>query len=254
MTGNFITVPAPITNPLIVIPAIDEAETVGAVVAAVRVGCPDCTILVVDDGSTDDTAALASRAGALVASHAVNLGVGGAMRTGFQYAFRNGHDAVVQVDGDGQHPESQIGILLEGLESSDIVIGARFGSDHDYPIGFVRRLAIRILSRAVSIHCKTRLTDVTSGFRAAGPRAIRLFASHYPIEYLGDTVESLVLAGKVGLTIREVPVAMEERRSGRPSQSPFAATMHLVRAAFVTLQSFIRRPPDGAQALVEPAR
>jgi hypothetical protein len=174
------------------------------------------------------------------------------MRTGFHYAFRNGHDAVVQVDGDGQHPADQIGILLEGLESSDIVVGSRFGPDHDYPIGFTRRLAIRVLSRAVSIHCRTRLTDATSGFRAAGPRAIRLFASHYPIEYLGDTVESLVLAGKVGLSVQEVSIAMHERNSGRPSQSPFAATMHLVRAAFVTAQSFIRRPPDGAQALVGP--
>ena len=252
MTGNFITMPASVTNPLIVIPAIDEAETIGDVVAAVRASCSDCTILVVDDGSTDDTAALAALAGAMVASHAVNLGVGGAMRTGFHYAFRNDHDAVVQVDGDGQHPENQIAILLEGLESSDIVIGARFGPDHDYPIGFVRRLAIRILSRAVSIHCKTRLTDVTSGFRAAGPRAIRLFANHYPIEYLGDTVESLVLAGKVGLSVSELPVAMEPRQSGRPSQSPLAATMHLIRAAFITLQSFIRRPPRGARALVGP--
>ncbi len=252
MTGNFITMPASVTNPLIVIPAIDEAETVGDVVVAVRAASPDCTILVVDDGSTDDTGALASRAGALVASHAVNLGVGGAMRTGFHYAFRNGHDAVVQVDGDGQHPESQIGILLKGLESSDIVVGSRFGPDHDYPIGFVRRVAIRILSRAVSIHCKTRLTDATSGFRAAGPRAIRLFASHYPIEYLGDTVESLVLAGKVGLSVREVPVAMEQRQRGRPSQSPVAAAMHLIRAAFITLQSFIRRPPRGARELVGP--
>ncbi len=254
MTGIFSTMSGPITNPLIVIPALDEAETVGEVVAAVQVAMPGCTVLVVDDGSTDDTVAAATQVGALVASHAVNLGVGAAMRTGFHYAFRNGHDAVVQVDGDGQHPADQIGILLEGLESSDIVVGSRFGSDHDYPIGFVRRLAIRILSRAVSIHCKTRLTDVTSGFRAAGPRAIRLFASHYPTEYLGDTVESLVLAGKVGLSVGELPVAMEPRQSGRPSQSPLAATMHLARATFITLQSFIRRPPQGSQALVGPTR
>ncbi len=241
--------PSRIARPLIVIPAIDEAETVGDVVTAVRAACGWCTILVVDDGSTDDTAAVASRAGAIVASHAVNLGVGGAMRTGFHYAFRKGHDAVIQVDGDGQHPASQVGILLDGLETSDIVVGSRFGSDHDYPIRFARRLAIRILSRSVSVHCKTRITDATSGFRAAGPRAIRLFARHYPIEYLGDTVESLVLAGKVGLTVSEVPVAMESRRSGRPSQSFLAATMHLIRAAFVTLQSFIRRVPRGAREL-----
>ncbi len=243
----------PITNPLIVIPAVDEAETVGQVVSAVRAECPTYAILVVDDGSTDDTVVSAERAGAMVASHAVNLGVGGAMRTGFHYAFRNGHDAVIQVDGDGQHPANQIGILLDGLAFNDIVVGSRFGPDHEYSIGFVRRLAIRILSRAVSIHCRTRLTDATSGFRAAGPRAIRLFASHYPIEYLGDTVESLVLAGKVGLTVAEVPVAMEPRQNGRPSQSPFAATMHLIRATFITLQSFIRRPPRGTRALVRPA-
>jgi len=237
-------------RPLVVIPAVNEAATVGDVVANVRAQDREVAILVVDDGSTDDTARIARTAGALVASHAVNLGVGGAMRTGFHYAHRQGHDAVVQVDGDGQHPESQVPLLLDRLTDADIVIGSRFHGGSDYEIGFSRKLAIRMLSRAISLHCKTRITDATSGFRATGPRAIRLFASFYPIEYLGDTIESLVLAGKVGLTVAEIPVEMEQRLGGKPSQSVPGAVMHLTRATFVTLQSFIRRVPVGADRLV----
>ncbi len=232
-------------RPLVVIPALDEERAVGDVVASVRAACPSATVLVVDDGSTDATASVASRAGARVASHAVNLGVGAAMRTGFLYGVRHDHDAVVQVDGDGQHDPAQVGVLLEALSRWDVVVGSRFGPGSSYPIGFTRRLAIRMLSRAVSVHCKTRLTDATSGFRAAGPRAIRLFARHYPTEYLGDTVESLVLAGKAGLTVGEVHVSMDSRNSGQPSQSFFTGTLHLIRSTFIALQSFIRRlPPD----------
>ena len=243
-----------ITRPLVVIPALNESESVGEVVMAVRAAQPTFSILVVDDASVDDTAAVAYAHGTLVASHAYNLGVGGAMRTGFHYAYRHGYDAVIQVDGDGQHDPGQIAVLMEALTSHDVVVGSRFRSGSGYKIGFVRRLAIRILSRAVSIHCKTRITDATSGFRAAGPRAIAVFARHYPVEYLGDTVESLVLAGKVGLSVAEVPVSMQDRAGGRPSQRPIAATMHLIRAAFVTVQSFIRRPPVGAREQVEVKR
>jgi glycosyltransferase involved in cell wall biosynthesis len=236
-------------RPLVVIPALNEQETIGEVVAAARLSCSSASILVVDDGSVDGTAAIAYEAGAVVAPHAVNLGVGAAMRTGFIYALRHGHDAVVQIDGDGQHDPEQIGMLLDGLGDCDVVVGSRFGSEQAYRISRIRRLVIRLLSRVVSVYCRTRITDATSGFRAAGPRAIRLFARHYPSEYLGDTVESLVLAGKVGLTVREVPVTMHARQRGRPSQSIVSGTLNLVRASFVVFQSFIRGVPRGAREI-----
>jgi glycosyltransferase involved in cell wall biosynthesis len=236
-------------RPLVVIPAFNEQGAVGAVVTAVRANLERAVILVVDDGSTDATATLAARAGALIAPHPTNLGVGVALRTGFEFAIRHGHDAVIQVDADGQHDPSQIGLLLEGLVDADIVVGSRFASKQRMQMSFVRRLAIRMLSRVVSIHCGTRITDATSGFRASGPRAIRLFAEHYPSDYLGDTVESLVLAGKVGLSVNEVGVTMNPRTHGRPSQSLLSGAGHLARSTFVILQSFIRAVPKGAREL-----
>lgn len=236
-------------RPLVVIPALNEQASVGAVVDAVRTFCPSVTVLVVDDGSADSTAEIARRAGARVASHAMNIGVGGAMRTGFEYALRRGHDAVVQVDADGQHDPALIQRLLEALSAADIVVGSRFAVGGAYPISNMRRLAIRLLSRLVSVHCRTRITDATSGFRAAGPRAIRLFAAHYPSEYLADTVESLVLGGKAGLVITEVPAAMTQRAHGQPSQSILSGAFHLTRSAFVVFQSFIRSVPPDARRL-----
>jgi len=237
------------SRPLVVIPAFNEQRTVGDVVSAVKAACESATVLVVDDGSTDATAAVAIRAGALVAPHPVNLGVGVAVRTGFEFATRHGHGAVVQVDADGQHDATQIELLLHGLATADIVVGSRFTEGQKYSMSVIRRLTIRMLSRIVSLHCGTRITDATSGFRASGPRAISLFAKHYPSDYLGDTVESLVLAGKVGLSVKEVAVTIHPRVHGRPSQSVLSGTLHLARSAFVTFQSFIRGVPKGAREL-----
>ena len=203
-------------------------------------------VLVVDDGSRDATATEAKAAGAAVVSVPFNVGVGGAMRTGFVYAMRQGHDAVVQVDADGQHAPDSVHRLLEALNDADVVIGARFAGEGDYQVRGPRRWAMRVLARALSRLTRTPLTDVTSGFRATGPAALPLFARDYPQEYLGDTVESLVLAHRAGLTIAQVPVAMRPRAGGRPSQSSFRAGIYLLRAMLVLMMAVVRRRSDDA--------
>lgn len=234
---------------LAVVPALNEGATVGTVVREILKEYPEATVLVIDDGSTDDTGAVAKAAGALVARHPANLGVGAAMRTGFQYAEAAGFDLVVQVDADGQHDPAQIRGLLAGLDQADVVVGSRF-SGGDYQMSFARRTAIRFLSYAVSRLCHSRITDATSGFRATGPRALPVFARFYPTEYLGDTVESLTLAARLGLQIDEVPAAMRTRQGGRRSQSFLSGVLHLARSVSVVLQSGVHRLPDGAQNLV----
>jgi glycosyltransferase involved in cell wall biosynthesis len=226
----------------VVIPALNEERTLPGVLRELAAHCPYADVLVIDDGSSDGTAAAAAQAGAPVVRLPFNLGVGGAMRAGYRYAARNGYDVVVQVDADGQHDASYIDRLVEGLAGADVVIGARFAGLGDYAAGRgPRRWAMRILAAVLSWLAKTRLTDVTSGFRAAGPRAIKLFAEHYPAEYLGDTVESLVIAIRSACVVRQVPVAMRIRAGGRASQSRLLATLYLLRAMFALGLALVRR-------------
>ncbi len=225
---------------LIVMPAFNEAASVGDVIAEVRAQLPDVSILVVDDASTDGTRSVALAAGAMVATLPFNLGVGGAMRVGFRYALEHGLEAVVQVDADGQHDPTGVPALLDALDHADLVLGARFAGEGSYAMRGPRRWASVTLAAILSHTSRARLTDTTSGFRASGPRAIRLFARHYPAEYLGDTIESLVLASRAGLTIRQVPVAMRSRAGGVPSHSPFRAALYLARVTMALIFAYVR--------------
>jgi len=241
-----------LTDTLIVMPALNEEDSVSAVVAEVFSQLPGVSVLVVDDGSTDRTVARARAAGATVISLPFNLGVGGAMRAGFKYALAHDFQNVVQVDSDGQHDPSGVPKLLNELRTADLVLGARFAGTGDYSVRGPRRWAMVALAAFISSLAHTTLSDTTSGFRATGPRAVRLFAEHYPAEYLGDTIESLVIAARAGCTIRQVPVAMRPRAGGIPSHNPLKSAAYLGRAGMALLIAVMRpRVPltTGATAL-----
>lgn len=225
---------------LIVLPALNEEASVAAVIAEVFAALPGVHVLVVDDGSTDRTPDVAQYAGATVARLPFNLGVGGAMRVGFRYAVDNGFSAVVQVDADGQHDPKGVLSLLAALDTADVVLGARFAGTGDYTATGPRRWAMLVLAKIISRLAGTPLTDTTSGFRASGPRAVRLFADTYPAEYLGDTIESLVIAARAGCIITQVPVAMRARTGGVPSHHPFKAAAYLGRACMALIFALIR--------------
>jgi glycosyltransferase involved in cell wall biosynthesis len=225
---------------LIIVPAWNEGESVGNTVREI-VSQPEAwDILVVDDGSLDDTAACAREAGATVLSLPFNMGVGGAMRAGFTYAQRHGYRNAIQVDADGQHNPRDIVTVLAGLADADISIGARFADVGDYSARGPRRWAMRLLAAVLSRIARTRLTDVTSGFRAANEKAIDQYVRYYPAEYLGDTVDSLVNALHAGLSVTQVPVAMRPRAAGRPSQNPLGATVYLLRSVFALSLAMMR--------------
>jgi glycosyltransferase involved in cell wall biosynthesis len=225
---------------LIVMPAFNEEAAVGSVVREVLDKLPGVHVVVVNDGSLDSTAVAAEAAGAIVLDLPFNLGVGGAMRTGFKYAVRHGYRYVVQVDSDGQHDPAGVPSILDALKEVDIAIGARFAGEGDYLVTGPRKWAMSVLAVTVSRIAGTRLTDTTSGFRGAGPRAVEYFAEHYPAEYLGDTVESLVMAAKSGLTMRQVPVSMRPRAGGVPSHNPVKAAVFLGRAAMALIVALAR--------------
>ena len=234
---------------LVAIPAWNEQGSIGDVIAKVREHHPDCGILVVDDGSTDRTAVSALQAGAFVASLPFNVGVGGAMRTAFLFAQREGYSALVQVDADGQHDPADLSDLIAGLDDADIVVGTRFHPNSMYFVGGPRRWAMVLLSKALSWMNKGTISDPTSGFRAAGPRAIDLFAVNYPAEYLGDTVGSLSIAIRQGLVIDETPVTMYYRAIGRPSKNAVWSALYLGRATLAMVATFLQRgaPSKGDQ-------
>jgi glycosyltransferase involved in cell wall biosynthesis len=229
---------------LIIVPAWNEQDAIGGTIAEIRECVPDADLLVIDDGSLDLTAQRAQAAGATVCPLPFNLGVGGAMRTGYRYALRNGYDAAVQIDADGQHDPRYLARLLERLDTADVVIGARFATPDDpYKVRGPRRWAMVLLARVLSRLAKTRLTDVTSGFRVSNRRAISVFSTHYPAEYLGDTVESLVIAARAGCTITQVPVTMRARVAGRASHSPIKAAVYLCRAIVALVLALVRDWP-----------
>ncbi len=233
---------------LVVLPALNEQDSVARVVREVRAAQPRATVLVVDDGSTDATAARATGAGALVMRLPFNLGVGGAMRAAYRYAREQGFLYVVQVDADGQHDAAEIDDLLAAVDTdADVVIGSRFAGRGDYAVHGPRRWAMRLLSAALSSIVGTSVKDPTSGFRLVNRKAIALFAEHYPEEYLGDTVEALVIAHRAGLRITQVPVAMRPRAAGTASTNPFRSGVYLLRVVVAVGLALIRRSPRDGQ-------
>ncbi len=215
---------------LVIVPAFNEERSVGDVVERIRaVGYPVC---VIDDGSHDATSAVAEAAGATVIRLPLNLGVGGALRCAFRHAIASGHDVVVQVDADGQHDPAEIPDLLEALHQTraDMVIGSRFlAGDRGYEVRTGRRLAMSMLARRASAACGSPITDATSGFRAIRTPLLGQFARDYPIEYLGDTFEALVSAGRNGARIVELPIRATHRQHGSPSAGLIASGWYLIR-------------------------
>jgi glycosyltransferase involved in cell wall biosynthesis len=229
---------------LVVVPAWNEQASVGDTVREIRATNPGVDVLVVDDGSGDRTATVAAAAGAAVVRLPFNLGVGGAMRTGYRHALRAGYDVAVQIDADGQHDPRYLDVLIAELDRVDICIGSRFArADDPYRVRGPRRWAMILLAAVLSRLAGTRLTDVTSGFRVCNRRAMTVFAEHYPAEYLGDTVESLVIATRVGCRVGQVPVDMRPRAAGQASASPVRAAVFLCRAVVALGLALVRRWP-----------
>jgi glycosyltransferase involved in cell wall biosynthesis len=226
-------------NLLVAIPALNEEATIEAIIYQVRKAAPDAAILVIDDGSTDNTFNISSRHADFVISHSFNLGVGAAMRTAFRFAKYNDFMSLIQFDADGQHSPDSIPQIFEALKSSDVVIGSRFLGATTYQLEKTRILAIRFLSFILRVGSHIKISDPTSGNRGASFRAIELFADTYPTEYLGDTLGSLIISSKEGLVIREIPVIMNSRQGGEASQAFLSSMKHFVRIVLVSLLMFL---------------
>ncbi len=221
---------------LVIIPAFNEEDALPGVLADLAATVPELDVLVVDDGSVDKTADLARAAGVEVRSLPFNLGIGGALRTGFLFATRQGYGRAIQFDADGQHESSQIPVLLAGLDDgADMVIGSRFtDAPHAYDVGRVRQQAMGVLRFVVKQLSGTRYSDTSSGFRAFSRPVIEFFSRDYPEEYM-ESVEALVLAVSAGFTVIEVPVQMGGRLGGEASNKRLKLLYHYLRLLLVIL-------------------
>lgn len=231
---------------LAIVPAHDEAAAIGATVAAILRWAPDFDPLVVDDGSADETAALARAAGAEVLRLPFNLGIGGAMQSGYVYACENDYDVAVQVDGDGQHDPREIAALLDRLQADrelNMVSGSRFldPEGRGYRSSPLRRVGIRLFAGIVSAITRQRVTDPTSGFRMTDRRAIELFARDYPHDY--PEVEAILLVHAHGLRSCEAPVTMSPRLAGRSAISSTQSVYYMVKVLLAVLAGLLRARP-----------
>jgi glycosyltransferase involved in cell wall biosynthesis len=225
-----------------IMPALNEGEQIASVIAEVRRADPSVQVIVVDDGSTDQTAAEARRAGAEVIRLPFNLGIGGAVQTGYKYALEHGFDIAFQLDGDGQHDPRQLDKIVAPVArgEADIVIGSRFRGLAQYRVPPGRRLAMALFARFVSLVIRQPLSDTSSSFRAVNRRAMKLFAHEYPHGYL-ETVEATVMAAKYGLRLMEVPVVMRERMFGRSSLTVPLASFYAFKVVVAVFISLFRR-------------
>jgi glycosyltransferase involved in cell wall biosynthesis len=223
---------------LMIIPAFNEAGSIQGVLNAVRQHF-NGDIAVIDDGSEDDTGELARAGGAVVLRHVCNLGIGAAVQTGFLYGLQGDYDYVVRQDGDGQHDPSQIPRLLESLEKdeADIVVGSRFLAREGYQSTLVRRMGILILG-IVSALVGARITDPTSGYWAVNRRALKVLARSQPDDY--PETEALVIASRAGCRVREQPVVMYARVSGRSSISALYSGFYMVKVVLALLVGRLR--------------
>ncbi len=220
---------------LAIIPAYNEEKNIAHVVNDLRSHTPWLDMLVIDDGSGDKTAQLAHAAGAEVISLPVNLGIGGAVQTGFLYAWKQGYDIAIQVDADGQHRSEEIMKLIEPVldGSVDVSIGSRFLQKTAYQGSNSRRVGIFFLSRTIKRITKRTITDPTSGFRAYNRKAIRILSEHYSIDY--PEPDAIVTLLKNGIRISEVSVEMDERLHGRSSITPMRSAYYMFKVSLAII-------------------
>jgi hypothetical protein len=234
-----------------IVPALNEESTVTLVIDELRAFDPGLDIVVVDDGSGDRTAEVAAAKGARVLRLPFNLGIGGAVQTGFRFAFENDYDLAVRVDGDGQHDPAQLGRILEPVLAgdADIAVGSRFTSgEGGYRSSRPRRLGIRVLAWTVSRIVGQRVTDTTSGFQALNRRGIELFAHDYPHDY--PEVEATVMVFRHRLRLCEVPVTMRERGGGSSSITAIRSVYYMAKVLLAIFVGLFRRnvvPQEGTK-------
>lgn len=231
-------------NTLIVIPAYNEKKSIGDVIRKIKNSYPEIDILVINDGSRDDTARLALDSGAIAVTHLFNMGYGVALQTGYKYATRNRYDFIVQMDGDGQHDPKYIKDLLEEIQNgeADLIIGSRFINNTRYKTPLNRRLGMFLFSRIVSLIIQYRITDSTSGFRALNRKTAEFLSGDiYPGDY--PDADVLIMLHNAGFRIKEIPLAMNQSHSSKSMHSGFKPIYYVFKMILSIFVTLLRKDP-----------
>ena len=220
---------------LLIIPAYNEEESLRSLIEEIKAVCPEVDYLVVNDCSSDDTERLLEELGANYITLPCNMGIGGAVQSGYRYAAQNGYDIAIQIDGDGQHDVRFVKDMVKLIEDkqADVVIGSRFIDKEGFQSSQARRIGIRILSMLIRLMCGAKVKDVTSGFRAVNRRFIELFAENYPDDY--PEPEVIVTAKLYGAVIKELPVVMRERTTGRSSINLKRSIYYMIKVSLAII-------------------
>jgi glycosyltransferase involved in cell wall biosynthesis len=228
---------------LLIIPALNEARSIEKLIKEIRSALPQADLVIINDGSGDNTEENALKAGALVASLPCNLGIGGAVQTGYQIAAEEDYDVAVQIDGDGQHDPAYTARLIQPILDGtlDLCIGSRFLDEttETYRSTWARRFGIRFFCRLLGFLTGLRLTDPTSGFRAAGKKMIRAFATYYPVDF--PEPEAVKIAKRQGARVGEIPVQMRERQGGRSSIRYLATLYYMIKVTLAILIDTLKK-------------
>lgn len=226
---------------LIIIPAFNEEANIEKTITAIKNNAPNFDYIIINDCSTDKTKEICESFGYNIINLPINLGIGGAVQTGYKYAFKYGYDMAVQVDGDGQHDPEFLNIMADYIEKNhvDMVIGSRFIEKKGFQSSTARRMGIKFFSWLIKSLTGTIITDPTSGLRMAGRNVIALFAKDYPKDY--PEPESVVAVLRKGMTVREIPVVMHKREGGVSSISPKKSVYYMIKVTLAILIERIRK-------------
>jgi len=224
----------------VIIPAFNEEGSIGTLVDELNEHVPDLDVILINDGSTDETARLARLRNLCVIDLPCNLGVGDAVQAGFKYAYEKGYDLVIRIDADGQHPPSEIPKLIAAItrHNVDLVVGSRYVENPTYSNTPMRALGIKLLSLFLSVICRTRVTDPTSGFWIINRNLLYYFAHDYPSEY--PEPEAIALMRRHGYTYREIPVAFRPRTSGTSKIYGWGAVYYMLKVGLALAVNRLR--------------
>ena len=220
---------------LVLIPCYNEESNIVSTVEHLRATCPEVDFLVINDCSTDVSEALLREKNYPFLDLPVNLGIGGGMQCGYQYAVRNHYDVTVQMDGDGQHDPAYLQTIVQPVldDACDMCIGSRFITNEGFQTSFMRRVGIRFLSGMIHILCGRRVLDVTSGFRAVNAKLAQYFSLHYAIDY--PEPEAILASSLVGFRVKEAPVIMHERQGGASSIFGFKSAYYMIKVSLALI-------------------